>query len=179
MLKLVPLPQKHPLLEGFANIRGQFIPVIGVRQILGLPALEPQLNTPILLTLNNGRLIGLIVDEVSDVVALPAEQIARPDALIPNSMEGVAVLLGVTYIDGQPVLLIDPDHLLIPTQIRALNQAIEALAEQIEGQGKPRKRRKNLSSALADQVATIALDLPPVDGAFPLSSEAQQPDCES
>lgn len=176
MLKLLPLPQKHPLIEGFANIRGQVIPVMGVRQILGLPVQEPQLNTPIILTWNNGRLIGLIVDEVNDVVALSAEQIAGPDTLIPSSMEGVTVLLGVAYLDGKPVILIDPDHLLNPAQAQALNRAIEALAEQVNGQGKSRRRRKNLSATLADQVATIALDLPPVDGAS--SQENPQPDPE-
>lgn len=176
MLKLAPLPQKHPLIEGFANIRGQLIPVIGMRQILGMPVLELQLNTPILLTLINGRLTGLILDEVNDVVTLPAGQVTRPDALIPSSMEGIAVLLGVAYVDGQPVLLIDADHLLNPAQVHALNRVIEALDEQMDGHGKPRRRRKNLSAALADQVATIALDLPPVDGAS--STKTLRPDCD-
>lgn len=176
MLKLAPLPQKHPLIEGFANIRGQLIPVIFMRQILGMAALEPQLNTPILLTLINGRMIGLIMDEVNDVVALPADQITHPDALIPDSMESMAVLHGVAYMNGHPVLLIDADHLLNPAQVHALNRVIEALDEQMDGQGKPRRRRKSLSAALADQVATIALDLPPVDGAS--SSETSKPDCD-
>lgn len=178
MLKLAPLPQKHPLIEGFANIRGQLIPVIFMRQILGMPALEPQLNTPILLTLINGRMIGLIMDEVNDVVVLPADQIARPDALIPDSMEGMAVLIGVAYMNGHPVFLIDADHLLNPAQVHVLNRVIEALDEQIDSQGKPRKRRKNLSAALADQVATIALDLPPLDGVSSPSSKTQPPDIE-
>lgn len=179
MLKLVPLPQKHPVIEGFANIRGQLIPVIAVRQILGLPVLEPQLNTPILLTFIQGQLIGLIVDEVNDVATLPAEQITRPEALLPKNIESVVVLLGVAYIDNQPVFLIDLDHLLNPAQAQALNRAIESLSEQIDGRGKSRRRRKNLSAALADQVAIIALDLPPVDGAFSPLMEGPQPDSET
>ena len=179
MLKLVPLPQKHPFIEGFTNIHGQVFPVIGGRQLLGWPAQEAQLNTPILLIWSEGRMIGLIVDEVKEVVSLAAATITGPETLVPMGVESISVLQGVAYADGLPIILIDADYLLNPSQIRELNRVIEALTAQHDREGKSRRRRANLNATLAEQVATIASDLPPIDGQSPPAVEAPQPDQES
>lgn len=178
MLKLTPMPESKDIIEGVVNFHGQIVPVLNARRILAWPVLPPQLNTPLLIIHANQRLMGLIVDDVKDVVRLPADTITPPDQVLPEGMKSAAILKGVAFFDRESILLIDADHLLRPIEIHALNRAIEAMAVSKDGHRRPRQRRKNLSAALADQMVTLASDLPPVDGQSPIASRAEPTDPE-
>jgi hypothetical protein len=124
-------------------------------------------------------MLGLIVDEVNDVFSLAANQLIEPDALLPDGIECPAILKGAAYLEEKAVIIIDPSQLLDPTQLAALDRAIKALladGEATENDGsaaaslphsKQRSRRRNMDSNLADQIANLASDLPPVDGQQP------------
>lgn len=173
MLKLTLLPQAKDVIEGVINIHGQIVPMLSARRIFGWPTLPPQLNTPILIIRANQQVMGLIVDEMNDVVPFAADKIATADQVMPQGKKSPAVLKGVAYIGSKSVILIDTDHLLNPTQIHALRQAIETMTESKDRHRKPRQRRKNLSEAMADQFVTLASNLPPVDGQSPASGSAK------
>jgi purine-binding chemotaxis protein CheW len=91
MVMLAHLPGAPPWLTGMLNLRGQVLPVLDLRLRLGFIAPALTLDTPIVVVRTGDRLAGLIVDEVRDVVSLPAHALAPPDALAGDTHPIAAV----------------------------------------------------------------------------------------
>lgn len=184
MLRLAPLPEAGRIVEGFANIHGEIVPVLSMHRHLGLPYAAPMLNSPIILIRANEQTLGLLVDEVDDIVQIMPGQVTSADAMMPDGLESPSALQGAAYLDGRVVFLLNPERLLRPGQARALNKAIRVLLAKagvpedgsqkseagrvtkggsptIGGAKRSRPRRLDLNAALAEQVARLVSDLPP------------------
>ena len=67
--------------KGVVNLRGVIVPIVDLRLQLGLAqAAYNEITATIVLNLGQ-RVVGIVVDSVSDVVALSAEQIKAPPQL--------------------------------------------------------------------------------------------------
>ncbi len=67
-----PVPLASPEIAGLINLRGRVIPIICARTLLGLPDSGGGAELMVV-TLESGQeLLGLMVDEVGDVIELPA-----------------------------------------------------------------------------------------------------------
>jgi purine-binding chemotaxis protein CheW len=131
MVTLTPLPQITKVVEGIINVRGMVVPIVNMRRHLGLPEIPLELHTPILLVKVNERAIGLIVDEVLDVINLSSDHIARPSEVLPAGFGDVPILRGLGYVQGAQgmVMLLEIENLFHPEQVEALAQAMQALPE--------------------------------------------------
>lgn len=129
MIKLTPVPHAEQVIEGVANIHGKIVPVLSARRYLGLPPVDPQLYTPIILLKTGERTIGLIVDEVADVISFPANQMTVPDAILLQGAEDASVLEGVVHQGDTVIMVINPRYMLNPKQMRAFQQAVHNLPE--------------------------------------------------
>jgi purine-binding chemotaxis protein CheW len=101
MVALRPLPEAPAWVAGLLNLRGTAIVVLDLRQRLGLPPRPPDLNTPIVVLQTAGEPLGLIADEVVEIVALPPEGLKPADHL-PGSGDLFAALAHA----GERVLLV-------------------------------------------------------------------------
>lgn len=86
-----------PYMKGVVNLRGVIVPIVDLRIQLGQPATYNEITATIVLTIGK-RVIGIVVDSVSDVVALSAEQINKP----PQMTSGIDADF-VTGIATQPM----------------------------------------------------------------------------
>ncbi|MFA5519950.1 MAG: chemotaxis protein CheW, partial [Spirochaetota bacterium] len=77
MLEITYVPHSSSYMEGVINLRGSVVPVINMRKKFNLPVKEYDLFTVILIVEVKERLIGMIVDSVSDVVSIPASSIQK------------------------------------------------------------------------------------------------------
>ncbi len=78
MQHITRVPKVAPHLKGVINLRGEVIPVMSLRLKMGLPADEITKNTRIIiLKLEQDGMIGVIVDEVKEVVTLDNSQIEK------------------------------------------------------------------------------------------------------
>jgi purine-binding chemotaxis protein CheW len=107
MVTITPLPQAHPVVGGLITVRGASVPVVDLRRVLGLTATQRALHTPIVLLQLAGRLVGLLVDDVLDVRAAPAGQIAPPDELLPEGLGPLPAIEGLIRDQDGAVLLLD------------------------------------------------------------------------
>ena len=103
MVMLAYLPGAPPWLIGMLNLRGQVLPVLDLRLRLGFTAPALALDTPIIVARTGDRLAGLIVDEVCDVVSLPAHALAPPDALAGDAHP----IAAVARADARLILLLN------------------------------------------------------------------------
>lgn len=100
------LPGAPSWVRGLVNVRGTVITVIDlVARLCGRPA-HPE--GPLMLIEHQERVIGMVVDDVLEVLPVPAEGWDTPVGdLLPD---GIVYAMG--EIDGQTVLLLDIRGLL-------------------------------------------------------------------
>jgi purine-binding chemotaxis protein CheW len=92
-LPITPVPRAPAFVEGVVRLRGEVIPVVDVRKRFGLPASPATRKTKFLVVHVAGRRLGLVVDEVCEVVRLGREEIRPAPALV--GLDAPSFFLGV------------------------------------------------------------------------------------
>lgn len=129
MVTITPIPQAGSYLEGVINVRGDAVPVINLRCHLGLPRLALQLHTPIILTRTGRRMVGLVVDEVTDVCDIAIEQVIRAADVLPPGMAELPFLRGLIHAENRTVLLLDHERLLDGRPLPGAAEVLRALPD--------------------------------------------------
>ncbi len=80
-LPITPVPRAPAFIEGVVRLRNEVIPVIDVRKRLGLEPSPPTRKSRHLIVNVAGHRIGLVVDEVCEVLRLPRAEIRPAPAL--------------------------------------------------------------------------------------------------
>jgi purine-binding chemotaxis protein CheW len=137
MVTTIPVPQANDAVEGVINVRSRAVPLVNLGHHFDQSKVPLQLHTPIILAQIKGRMVGLIVDEVIDVLSLTAEQIARPADVLPEELGEVPILQGLACISGSMVPLLNPEYIFLPDQVQVLAQIVEALAEEMSKESFP------------------------------------------
>ncbi|WP_295999620.1 chemotaxis protein CheW [Rugamonas sp.] len=99
-----------PYVKGVVNLRGIIVPIIDMRIKfeLGEPTYD-HLTVVIILNIG-GRTIGMVVDRVSDVITLTADQI-KPAPDMGGAMS-TDYLVGLGTIEDRMLVLVDIDRLM-------------------------------------------------------------------
>ncbi len=106
MQHITRVPKVDPYLKGVINLRGEVIPVMSIRIKMGLePDVETKSSRIIILKMEQQGTIGVIVDEVKEVVTLENDQIEK---IAYDSMEDKnSFLCGIGKCDGGLISLLD------------------------------------------------------------------------
>lgn len=75
------LPEASPAVVGVVNLRGDVVPVVDLRLLVGLPGAEYGLQTPMVFAHTAKGLVALLVDEVEDVVEITAGSTQAPSRM--------------------------------------------------------------------------------------------------
>ena len=109
MQPVTVLPEVPPWVRGVINLRGKVIPILDVRARLGLPDRAYGPRTCIIVVLVREWWVGWVVDQVSEVVVIPAADIEPPPRV---GIGGEHFILGLGKVGGQVRLLLDAERLL-------------------------------------------------------------------
>ena len=118
MQAITAVPNGPVFIEGLTNLRGRVIPVMDLRSRFGLAAPPPSRHTRIVVAELGEHTVGLIVDGVSEVVRVTADQIEPPSSLVTTADS--AFLRGVARLDERLILLLDLAHILSGSEQEAL-----------------------------------------------------------
>jgi purine-binding chemotaxis protein CheW len=118
IVKVMPIttvPRVPAYLKGVINLRGKVIPVVDLRLKFGLPPLEYSERTCIIVVDTTVRShaipIGVIVDSVSDVLAVSAEELEPPPHF--NDADGSSAhVAALAKVKGVVRIILDLDHIL-------------------------------------------------------------------
>ncbi|MCT4545409.1 MAG: chemotaxis protein CheW [Vallitalea sp.] len=110
LLKITRVPKAPYYIKGVINLRGDIIPVMSLRLKFGLEADEYTNNTRIIIVKLDGNSMGLIVDEVKEVINLDCEDIEKISKDIND--EKSKYVQGVGKIDKEIVTLLNLDGLI-------------------------------------------------------------------
>src|SRR5262245_10103465 len=75
---ITPLPNAPAFIKGVMNLRGAVVPVLSLRETFGMPPIEYGKFSVIIVTAINDKVVGLLVDAVSEVIDLAASDIDLP-----------------------------------------------------------------------------------------------------
>ncbi len=92
-LPVTPVPRAPEFIEGVMDLRGEVVPVVDVRERLGLGAPADAAKAKLLVVNVAGRVLALRVDAVLEVVRLPRSAIGPPPPLFLAG--GPRLFLGV------------------------------------------------------------------------------------
>ena len=108
------LPQMPPFFKGVINLRDKIIPVMDMRGKFGMESAEYDARTCIIVVevsgLTGSRLIGIIVDAVSEVVTIKEQDVEDPPKF--GSVVDSQCLLGMAKLAEGVTILLDIDRLM-------------------------------------------------------------------
>jgi len=111
-MNVTTLPNTPNYIKGVLNLRGTIIPVIDLRLRFNLNEAEYDSFTVIMVVNVAGKLAGLVVDSVSDVVNVSSEErCATPEF---DGQINRQYIEGMAQIDGKLLVLLDVDKLASP-----------------------------------------------------------------
>ena len=107
---ITPVPNAPPFVEGVVFTRGQVIPAMNLRVRFGFEKTPHTARTRLIVTNQNGRQIGLIVDSAREFMAIAVDAIQPP----PDSLAGISgkYLKGIVTVGDRIVLVVDLDQLV-------------------------------------------------------------------
>jgi len=97
-LPITPVPRAPPFVEGVVRLRGEVVPIVDVRRRFGLPAGAAGRKTRFVIVRVAERRLGLVVDEVCEVMRLPRSEIRPAPRLVGQG--GPRFFLGVCGGEG-------------------------------------------------------------------------------
>lgn len=81
---ITPIPNAPAHIKGVMNLRGAILPVIDLRDRFGMPAVAYDKFTVIVVVQVLGKLSGLVVDAVTDVLNIRSKDVSPPPDLGMN-----------------------------------------------------------------------------------------------
>lgn len=97
-------------IKGVINLRGNIIPIVDLRLKLQLGEARYDQNTVVIILTILKRVIGVVVDSVSDVISLPPDSIRpAPDF---GSVLATEYILGLATVDDRMLIHIDIEKLM-------------------------------------------------------------------
>lgn len=110
MQTITRIPHSPDFVEGVINLRGKVLPVVDLRLRFSLPATELTKNNRIMVITLNGTEVGMIVDGVSEVLSIAAEDVEPPPPMVTSVNS--AFIIGIAKIESRLVILLDLKKIL-------------------------------------------------------------------
>ena len=118
------LPDAPAHIKGVINLRGTIVPVVDMRVKFRLERADYGPTTVMIVLNVGGRVVGMVVDSVSDVIRLADEQV-RPVPEVGCPIER-RFLTGIGTLDDRMLILLDIERLMASTEMGLVTEADEA-----------------------------------------------------
>lgn len=108
-------------IKGVINLRGIIVPIVDLRIKFKLGKVDyDQFTVVIILNLNH-RVVGIVVDSVSDVLSLTPEQIKAAPSL--SAALDTRYIMGLGTVDERMLILVDIEKLMSSTEMALVDEA--------------------------------------------------------
>ena len=109
-------------IKGVVNLRGIIVPIVDMRIKFNLGEAKYDQFTVVIILNVAGRVVGMVVDSVSDVIQLTAQQI-RPAPDFASSTFDTKYITGLGTIDERMLILVDIERLMSGVDMGLMEQA--------------------------------------------------------
>jgi purine-binding chemotaxis protein CheW len=122
MLPITRIPRSPDYIRGVINLRGKVIPIMDLRTRFSMPASDTD-EACIIVTQIQGVSIGIVVDQVSEVSNITADEVEDTPSF--GADVHTEFLLGLAKQGGKVKLLLDIDRVLTLTELAAASAVAE------------------------------------------------------
>ncbi|TCO69079.1 chemotaxis protein CheW [Marinisporobacter balticus] len=109
--KISPIPNSTSFIEGMINLRGKIIPLYNLRKRFRFEKDGIAKNDELLIANVNDMMMGLIVDEVIDIVRFEEEDIESTNALFTTNMVN-KFISSIAKKDEEMIIILDVEKIL-------------------------------------------------------------------
>jgi len=121
MMSITAVPRTPLFIRGVINLRGKVIPIVDLRLKFNMAATTQTEETCIIVVRAQGLEMGLVVDKVSEVSDIAADDI--DDVPSFGADVNTDYLLGIAKVDSRVKLLLDIDRVLSTQEVVTLHTA--------------------------------------------------------
>ncbi len=105
-----PLPRSPGFMKGVINLRGAVLPIIDLGIRFGLKTSEPTARHVIMVAHIGGRMVGLLVDAVSDIIQLKNEEVQPTPDVASDHVK--TFVKGIFALEDRMISLIELDRIV-------------------------------------------------------------------
>lgn len=109
-------------IKGVVNLRGKIVPIVDLRIKFNLGKVEYDEFTVVIILNLGGRVVGIVVDGVSDVMALKEEQMRDVPSLVTNI--DTKYIVGLATVEEQMLILVDIEKLMSSEEMELIETAV-------------------------------------------------------
>ena len=110
-------------IKGVVNLRGVIVPIVDMRLRFGLGSAEYNSFTVVIILNVRNRVIGIVVDSVSDVLELPPDAVR--DAPEMSSMVDSSYILGLGTVGERMLILVDIERLMTGAEMGLVDATVQ------------------------------------------------------
>lgn len=103
--RATPLPHAPAHVRGVINLRGTVLPVVDLSVRLGMAPVEGDARNVIIVVQVGSQTAGLLVDAVSDILALPRTELQTPPELAADTAH--SFIEALTIVEGRMIRVLD------------------------------------------------------------------------
>lgn len=127
---ITAIPETEDYIKGLINLRGKVIPVVDVRLRFKQDPFEYNDRTCIIVIDVKSMIVGLIVEQIAEVVEIQEENILPPPTFGRVDKAQNKYVYGIGKIGDAVKLLLDPDKLLNDEDLSDEEQANDSIIEE-------------------------------------------------
>ncbi len=114
--EVTPVPDMPLFVKGVINLRGKIVSVVDLSKRLRLDGMPLSKSSRILVLEVEKKIIGLLVDAVTEIIRIPPESIEPPPEIV--SSIAAEYLMGVGKLPDKLVILLDLRNILKPEELK-------------------------------------------------------------
>jgi len=109
-------------IKGVVNLRGIIVPIVDMRIKFRLGKADYDQFTVVIILNVAGRVMGIVVDGVSDVITLDAEQMRPTPGM--GSVIDTEYIMGLGTVDERMLILIDIEKLMVSSNMGLIERSV-------------------------------------------------------
>lgn len=108
-VEVTELPEAPEYVEGLINIRETVVPLVNMQKLLQIGDKTHDVDTQIIVVFGENGIVGLLVDDVSDIVTIPRRHVMMPSK---STSPLTDFLSGVVELHGTMTLILNVNKLV-------------------------------------------------------------------
>lgn len=113
-------------IKGVINLRGVIVPIFDLRVKFRLSKIEYDQFTVVIILSIGSRVVGIVVDGVSDVIQLSPEQVKPAPEM--GEVSDTGYILGLGSTEGRMIILVDIERLMSSSDVALLDHVDQVAA---------------------------------------------------
>lgn len=109
-------------IKGVVNLRGKIVPIVDLRIKFNLGKIDYDEFTVVIILNLNGRVVGIVVDGVSDVRELKDEHLKEVPALVTRI--DTKYIVGLATVEQEMLILVDIEKLMSSEEMQLVDAVV-------------------------------------------------------